>query len=121
VRDGAGRTATATRGVTVANNGGGTPLTAAFTSPAEGTTVSGTVAVGMSETGASGTPIIFTLAIDGTQAYTTSGTATTASYNWNTSGAVAGAHTLTLTVRDGANRTATATRNVTVAAEAPAR
>jgi len=115
VRDGAGRTATATRGVTVANNGGGTPLTAAFTSPAEGTTVSGTVAVGMSETGASGTPIIFTLAIDGTQAYTTSGTATTASYNWNTSGAVAGAHTLTLTVRDGANHTATATRNVTVA------
>ena len=116
VRDGAGRTATATRGVTVSNNGGGTspPLTAAFTSPAAGATVSGTVAVGMSETGASGTPITFTLAIDGVQAFTTSGAATTASYNWNTTGASSGAHALTLTVRDGAGRTANATRTVTV-------
>jgi hypothetical protein len=116
VRDGAGRTATATRGVTVANGGGAAPpLTAAFTDPAEGATVSGTVAVGMSETGATVMPIAFTLAIDGAQAYTTSGTATTASFNWNASGAASGTHTLTLTVRDGANRTATATRKVTVA------
>ncbi|HEY3097557.1 MAG TPA: Ig-like domain-containing protein [Methylomirabilota bacterium] len=116
VRDGAGRTATATRGVTVSNNGGGagSPLTASFTSPAEGATVTGTVGIGMSETGASGTPITFTLAIDGTQAYTTSGTATSASFNWNTTGATSGPHTLALTVRDGAGRTATATRNVTV-------
>ena len=116
VRDGAGRTATTTRGVTVSNNGGGvgSPLGASFTSPAAGATVTGTVAIGMSETGASGTPITFTLAIDGTQAYTTSGAATSASFNWNTAGAASGPHALTLTVRDGAGRTATATRNVTV-------
>src|SRR5206468_1113917 len=116
VRDGAGRTATTTRGVTVSNNGGGvgSPLGASFTSPAAGATVTGTVAIGMSETGASGTPITFTLAIDGTQAYTTSGAAMSASFNWNTAGAASGPHALTLTVRDGAGRTATATRNVTV-------
>jgi len=102
--------------VTVSNNGGGvgSPLGASFTSPAAGATVTGTVAIGMSETGASGTPITFTLAIDGTQAYTTSGAATSASFNWNTAGAASGPHALTLTVRDGAGRTATATRNVTV-------
>src|SRR5437773_1523882 len=116
VRDGAGRTATTTRGVTVSNNGGGvgSPLGASFTSPAAGATVTGTVAIGMSETGASGTPITFTLAIDGTQAYTTPSAATSASFNWNTAGAASGPHALTLTVRDGAGRTATATRNVTV-------
>src|SRR5438034_722546 len=116
VRDGAGRTATTTRGVTVSNNGGGvgSPLGASFTSPAAGATVTGTVAIGMSETGASGTPIAFTLTIDGTHAYTTSGAATSASSNRNTAGAASGPHALTLTVRDGAGRTATATRNVTV-------
>jgi len=112
VRDGAGHVATATRSVTVA----GTPsLTAAFTSPAEGATVTGTVAVGMSASGASGTPITFTLTFDGTQLYTTSGTATTASFNWDTTTVSTGLHQLALTVRDGAGRTAGAVRNITVA------
>ena len=113
VRDGAGRTASDTRTVTVA---GATPtLTAAFTSPAEGATVTGSVNVGMSASGTSGTPITFTLSLDGTQIYTTSGTATTASFNWDTNTVGTGAHTLGLSVRDGAGRTATATRGVTVA------
>jgi len=53
------------------------------TSPADGATVTGSVTVGMSETGTSGTPISFTLSLDSTRVYTTSGTATSASYAWN--------------------------------------
>jgi len=113
VRDGAGRTASATRTVTVT---GATPtLTAAFTAPGDGATVTGTVTVGMSESGASGTPITFTLTLDGAQLYTTSGTATTASFNWDTTTVSTGLHQLALTVRDGAGRTAGAVRNITVA------
>ncbi|HEV8584180.1 MAG TPA: Ig-like domain-containing protein [Methylomirabilota bacterium] len=118
VSDSAGNTGSATRTLNVSNSGGGTPppapLTAAFTSPAAGATVTGSVTVGMSESGANGTPITFTLTVDGAQVYTTSGTATTASYTWNTAGVADGTRTLGLTVSDGAGRTATATRTVTV-------
>src|SRR6266850_543622 len=113
VRDSAGHVGTGTRALTI-KNGTTPPLTAAFTSPAAGATVSGTVTVGMSETGASGTPITFTLTVDGTQVFTAAGTATTASFGWNTASVADGAHTLGLTVRDDAGRTATATRGVTV-------
>jgi len=95
--------------------GGGTPtLAASFTAPAAGATVSGTVNVGMSATGASGTPIAFTLTVDGTQVFTVSGAATSASFGWNTTSVGDGAHTLGLTVSDGAGRIATATRSVIV-------
>jgi Bacterial Ig domain len=114
VRDSANNTGSANRTVVTA---GGPVLTAAFTSPADGATVNGMVAVGMSETNGTGT-ITWTLRLDGgsTPIFTTSGTATTASFNWNTSGLAAGAHQLQLTVQDGGGRTATATRNITVAA-----
>jgi hypothetical protein len=116
VRDAAGKTGTATRAFNVQNTGGTpTGLTAAFTAPAAGAAVSGTTTVGMSATGASGTPIAFTLTVDGASVFSTSGTASTASYAWNTAGLGSGTHTLGLTVRDGAGRTATATRTVTVA------
>ncbi len=68
----------------------------------------------MSETGASGTPISFTLSVDSTQVFTTSGAATSASYTWNSASVADGSHTLNLTVRDGAGRTATASRTVNV-------
>jgi len=121
VRDASSNSGAATRAFNVQNAGGGTPppLVASFTSPADGATVSGTVGVGMSETGASGTPISFTLRIDGTQVSTTSGTATTATYSWNTTTVSEGSHTLSLTVGDGAGRTSTATRTVTVANGTP--
>jgi Beta-propeller repeat len=121
VRDAAGNTGTATRTFTVQNAGGGsTPsLVASFTTPAAGATVSGTVPVGMSATGTSGAPIVFTLTVDGAQAFTVSGAASTQGFSWNTAG-LSGAHTLGLTVRDGAGRTATATRTVTVSNGAPA-
>jgi Bacterial Ig domain/Beta-propeller repeat len=122
VRDAAGNTGSAQRRLNVQN--GGTPpppgpLGASFTSPADGATVSGTVTVGMSATGASGTPITFTLTVDGGQVFSVSGATSTASFSWNTTGVGDGAHTLGLTVRDGAGRTATATRSVTVANGTP--
>ena len=73
----------------------------------------------MSETGASGTPITFTLTVDGTQVFTTSGASATASFTWNAGSVAPGSHTLGLTVQDGAGRTATATRQVTVPTEVP--
>ena len=114
VSDSAGHVGSSTRAFVV-KNGTTSSLAAAFTSPAASATVSGTVTVGMSETGASGTPITFTLTVDGTQVFTATGTATTASFAWNTTTVIDGAHTLGLTVRDGAGRTVTATRGVTVA------
>src|SRR5207248_3794335 len=61
--------------------------------------------------------ITWTLRLDGgaTPIFSTSNTGPTASFNWDTSAVPPGAHTLTLSVLDGAGRTATATRNVTVA------
>ena len=89
-------------------------LTAWFTQPAANSPVSGTVTVGMSASGAGATPITFTLRIDGSQAFTGSGAGTTASFDWNTVGLPAGAHTLDLEVTDGTGARATASRTVTV-------
>ena len=102
VQDGGGRTATATRNVTVA-----APLSASIPSPTEGATVSGTVPVNMSETGGTGT-ITWTLRLDGgtTPIFTTSGTASTITFNWDTSTVAPGTHRLDLTVQDGGGRTA---------------
>src|SRR5258708_1151866 len=112
VRDSAGHVGTGTRAFVV-KNGTTSTLTAAFTSPAANATVSGTVSVGMSETGASGTPVTFTRTVDGAQVFTAAGTATTATFAWNTTTVADGAHTLGLTVRDGAGRTASATHGAT--------
>jgi hypothetical protein len=114
VRDAAGNSGSANRALTVTNASGPAPLVASFMSPAEGANVNGVVTIGMSETGADGTPITFTLTVDGAQVFTTSGTAATASFGWNADSVAAAQHTLGLTVRDGAGRTATATRHVTV-------
>ncbi|PYO45310.1 MAG: hypothetical protein DMD84_28925, partial [Candidatus Rokuibacteriota bacterium] len=106
VRDNTGATATASRTVTVQN---GTPLTASFTSPTQGATVSGTVTVTMAAGGGTA-PYTYTLMIDGTQV--ASGASTT--YGWNAGAYAAGSHTLGLTVRDNTGATATAGITVTV-------
>jgi hypothetical protein len=105
--------------VTVNVQNGPQPLTASFTNPAAGATVSGSaVTIGMSATG--GTPAYtYKLTIDGTQVFTTTTSATTASYSWNTTGLANGNHTLGLTVTDTAGGSSTATRTVSVQNGAP--
>jgi hypothetical protein len=103
--------------VSVQKGAGGTPLPAlgaAFTSPAEGATVSGIATIGMAASGASGSTT-FRLTVDGTSVFEQAGAGSTATFAWNTGGVASGAHTLRLTVTDGAGRTALATRTVTVA------
>ena len=117
-RDATGNTGAASIPITV-NNGGAPPpppppLSASFTSPAAGATVSGTVTVGMSASGGT-TPYSYALTIDGTPA--SSGAAS--SYAFNTTSVADGAHTLALIVTDVAGRTASASRSVTVSNAAP--
>jgi len=83
------------------------PLTLAFSSPAAGATVSGTVSVGLAATG--GTGYTYTLAVDSAPASTV-----TTPFSWNTTTVANGSHTLTATVKDSTGRTTTATRTVTV-------
>src|SRR3989442_6346185 len=119
VQDGGGRTATATRHVTVVAP---PPPGLTFNTPAEGATVGGVVSVSVSATNVSGT-LTWTVSVDDPRRppngtivlFGGSGTATTVTFNWDTAATVADApHTLTATVQDGAGRTATATRHVTV-------
>jgi hypothetical protein len=111
VTDAGGATATASRTVTVSN--GGTPLSASFTSPAAGANVNGTVSVGLAAAG--GTPAYtYRLAVDGTQVFSSTTSAASTSYAWNTTTVADGAHTLSLTVTDTAGGSATTTRSVTV-------
>src|SRR5438105_3835536 len=106
VRDPNGAVGSTTISVNVQNADG---LSASFTSPDPGATVSGTVSVGMAASGGTA-PYTYTLTIDGTQV-TSSGSNT---YSWTTNGYSNTNHTLGLTVRDNAGATATATRTVTV-------
>jgi hypothetical protein len=122
-RDATGNTGGASIAVTVANGAttpppAPAPLTAAFTSPAEGATVRGTVTVDMSAAGASGAAT-YTLTVDGASVSTQTTTSGSASAAWNTTTVADGAHTLGLSVTDGAGRTATATRAVSVANAGP--
>ena len=95
--------------------GGGTtppPLGAAITSPASGSTVSGTVSVSMTASNAQATPT-FTLKVDNGATIPSTASGSTATASWNTTGVANGTHTLNLTVGDG-TRTSTATISVTV-------
>jgi len=111
VTDSTGASATASRTVSVQN--GGAALTAAFTSPAAGATVGGTVSVGLAAGG--GAPAYtYRLSVDGTPVFTSTTSATSASYSWNTTAVADGSRTLSLTVTDSTGASATATRTVTV-------
>ena len=94
-------------------------LTAAFTSPTEGSTVNGTVNVDMAASGGTGASNTFTLTVDGTQVFSTTTAGTTAAYAWNTRLVGDGTHTLRLTVRDASGATASATRTLQVNNSAP--
>ena len=105
----AGRTWT--RPVTVSNTVN--PPNASFTSPAAGASVTGTVTVGLKATGGTA-PYTYRLTIDNLQVFTTTVSATTSSYSWNTTTYVNGGHTLALTVTDSRGNATTATRIVNV-------
>jgi hypothetical protein len=103
--------------VTVTVTGSAT-LGAAITSPASGATANGTVTVGMAASNAQGSPTQFTLKLDSATTLSTQTIASgsTATYAWNTAGVPQGSHTLSLTVTDGAGRTASTAISVTVPA-----
>jgi hypothetical protein len=105
------QTATATLPVTVSNPV--QPLAAAFTSPAQGATVSNTVSVGMQAAGASGASNTFRFSVDGALKSTQTVATLTTTYAWDSSTVPQGTHTLSFSVTDAAGRTATATRTVT--------
>ena len=97
----------------VTQNGGTAPVPS-FTSPAANATVSGTaVAVGMAASGGT-TPYTYRLTIDGTQVFTTTTSAGTASFSWNTTTYANGSHTLGLTVTSSSGASASTTRTVTL-------
>jgi hypothetical protein len=94
-------------------------LTAAFSNPAAGATVSGTSSVGMSVAGSTGTSRTFALSIDGVVVSTQTVAGATASYAWNTAGKSNGSHTLSLRVTDTLGGSATTSRSVNVSNTTP--
>ena len=113
VTDSASGSASATRGVTVQNTSTPPPLAASFTTPAAGATVAGTVTVGLAASGGTA-PYTYRLSIDGAQVFSTTTSATSATFAWNTTTVANGSHALGLTVTDSASGSASATRGVTV-------
>ena len=113
VRDAAGATGTASVNVIVQNGGGSPPppLTAAFTAPASGATVTSPVTITMTASG--GAPsYTYALTANGSQIFSQTTTATSTSFTWSPT--ANGTYNLGLTVTDAGARTATATRTVTV-------
>src|SRR5262249_18038140 len=108
VRDASGNSGSASVSVVVQNGNSSPPTpTASFTSPAAGAGVSGTVPIGLAASGGTA-PYTYRLSIDGSVAFTTTTSATTASSSWNTTAVADGSHTLGLTVTDAAGGSATA-------------
>ena len=118
VRDASGNTGSGSVSVTVQNGSPPPPLAASFTSPAAGATVASTVTVGLAASGGTA-PYTYRLSVDGAQVFSTTTSATTASFSWNTTTAANGSHTLGLTVTDSQSGSASASRSVTVQNAAP--
>jgi hypothetical protein len=83
-------------------------LALAFTNPADGSNVSGTTTVSLNASG--GSAYNFSVKVDGATVYS----GTNPSFSWNTSTVADGSRMLTASVTDSQNRTASATRTVTV-------
>jgi hypothetical protein len=119
-RDATGKTGSSTVNVATRNGITSSPtptpgtLTASFTSPAAGATVSGTSTVGMSVAGSTAASRTFQLSVDGAVVSTQTVSGTTASFPWNTAALANGAHTLSVRVTDTLGGSATASRSVTV-------
>ncbi|HEV8586437.1 MAG TPA: Ig-like domain-containing protein [Methylomirabilota bacterium] len=121
-RDAGGNTGTGGVSIVVANGTTAPPppppppaaLIASITAPAANATVGGTTTVTMAASGGVA-PYTYTLALDGATLVSGGGV----TYAWNTAATSDAAHTLTLTVRDAAGATATASRAVTVSNVTP--
>jgi hypothetical protein len=98
-----------TRTVTVQN--AVAPPAAAFTTPAAGATVSGTVSVGLQAAGGT-PPYTYRLAIDNVPVFASTTSSTTVTYAWNTTSVVDGGHLLALTISDARNNATSVTRIV---------
>ncbi len=109
--DSRGKTDSASREVTVANNG----LVATLSSPKAGVTLSGVVTVGMSVTGSTASTRTFTLYQDGTKIWAKTISGTSTNWQWNTAWwAEDGSHTLRLEVRDSAGKSDITSKTVDV-------
>jgi hypothetical protein len=108
VTDDGGRTATATRTLTVSNS---PSFTAWFSNPPAGTTVSRFQTVAMATTAPSGQTKTFTLSVDGKVIASQTVTDSTWSYKWDTKKVPTGERILTLVVSMN-GQTATATLRV---------
>ncbi len=113
VTDAGGVSATASETAMVSNTLA--PLTVAFTAPAAGATVTGTPTVAITAGGASPGPVTFAFAVDGAPLATLAQLGGAASYAWVTTRETNGSHVLSVTVTDGAGRTAVASETVKVA------
>ena len=91
------------------------PITAAITAPASGSTVSGPVTVNMAVSGQTVNSNVFNLKVDGNQVFNHAVAGLTDSYTWNTTTVSNGAHPLTLTVTDAVSKTATTSISTNVA------
>jgi Bacterial Ig domain len=89
-------------------------MAVSITTPAAGATVSGTTTISAEVTNATGSSNTFTLTVDGTTVATQTVSGVSASFAWNSTTVGNGTHTLTVAVRDGAGRVASASRQVTV-------
>src|SRR5438105_89513 len=117
-RDATGNTGAASIAITVAN--GGTPpppppaLTASFTSPAAGATVSGTVSVNIWVEGAVTGNHVFTLRAAGTAVGSATDSGAHVTLPWNTPGTPNGATSLSATVQDASGNSGSTSIPVTV-------
>jgi len=112
--DSAGRTASATRHVTVANGVPAGTLNIAFTAPAAGETVTGVVWDVIWVESASGSSNTFTLSVDGRVVATRTTSGRMVSVPWNSHAFANGPHTMSATVKDGTGNTGSGSRSVNV-------
>jgi hypothetical protein len=130
VKDAAGAVGTASRSVITKNGVVAAPapapaptptpapapagLKVVFTSPGQGATVSGNVAVNVWVEGQSGGSNTFTLSVDGKTIGTRTIAGNHVTFTWPTTGVPNGSHQLTGTVRDATGKTGTSSRTATV-------
>jgi len=112
----------AARAINMALNNGGagvdtTPPLASFVSPASGATVSGTITVGVSASDNVGVSAV-SLSVDGISLGTDAGSPYT--FQWGTTAAANGLHTLTATASDAAGNKSSSSISVTVSNSADA-